>query len=189
MAALTVLIIRHGEKVDGPWPGPGLTKRGDANDKSLVIRGWQRAGAWSVLFGAGLGGTDYPRPDRIFAVDPKGDPSQKPTRRPYETVIPLAARVGLPIEKRVQGQEVALAAEIEALTEESVVLVCWEHKSIGEALLPALLGKKRSAGVPSEWQGTRFDVVLRLDRAKPGGAWTFRQLFPCVLSGDSDRPM
>jgi hypothetical protein len=37
----------------------------------LVIRGWQRAGAWSALFGAGLGGTDFPRPEVIYAADPR----------------------------------------------------------------------------------------------------------------------
>jgi hypothetical protein len=35
-------------------------------------------------------------------------------------------------------------------------------------------------------EGDRFDVVLRFDRAGPGAAWSFRQLFPRLLSGDSD---
>jgi hypothetical protein len=188
MAAFTVLIIRHGEKSGEQWPGPGLTKNGNPNDKSLVIRGWQRAGTWAALFGTPLGGADYPRPDRIFAVDPKGDPRQKPSRRPYETVTPLAARLGFPVEKRVQGQEAKLAAEINALIE-GVVLVCWEHKAIVGALLPALLGKNPPPGVPRKWKETRYDVVLRLDRAAPGDPWMFRPLYPCLLSGDSDEPM
>jgi hypothetical protein len=188
MGALIVLIIRHGEKTGEQWPGPGLTKHGKPDEKSLVVRGWQRAGAWAALFGSGLGGADYPKPERIFAVDPKGDPREKPSKRPYETATPLAARLGFPIDKRVQGQEARLAAEINAL-EEGVVLVCWEHKRIGSALLPALLGKNKPAGVPRAWQGSRFDVVLRLDRAGPERPWTFRQLFPCLLSGDSDQPM
>jgi hypothetical protein len=188
MAALTVLIIRHGEKTGEQWPGPGLTKQGVPNNRSLVVRGWQRAGAWAALFGSDLGGADYLRPHRIFAVDPKGDPREEPTKRPYQTVTPLAARLGFPIDKRVQGQEVELAAEINALTD-GVVLVCWEHKHIGGALLPALLGKNRPAGVPRAWQGSRFDIVLRLDRASPEAAWEFRQLLPCLLSGDRDEPM
>jgi len=182
MATLTVLIIRHGEKIGEQWPGPGLTKQGSPNDKSLVVRGWQRAGAWAAIFGSDLGGADYPRPQRIFAVDPKGDPREKPTKRPYETVTPLAERLGFPIDKRVQGQEAKLAAEINALTD-GVVLVCWEHKRIGSVLLPALLGKTKPAGVP------RFDVVLRLDRTDPEVPWEFRQLLPCLLSGDRDEPM
>ena len=189
MTALTVLIIRHGEKPDRQWPGPGLTRRGNMNAGSLVVRGWQRAGAWATLFGTGFGGADYPSPDRIYAVDPKGDPSQQPTRRPRETVTPLAARLGLSIIARVQGQEAKLAAEINGLAN-GVVLVCWEHKRIGSVLLPALFGPQRpDGGVPRRWQGTRFDVVLRLDRADPGQPWKCRQLFPCLLSGDSDQPM
>ena len=54
LSDLTMLIIRHAEKPLRDWPGPGLTAAGDQDDKSLVIRGWQRAGAWTALFGASL---------------------------------------------------------------------------------------------------------------------------------------
>ena len=67
MSALTILIIRHAEKPGEAWPGPGLTPDGVADKKSLVIRGWQRAGAWSALFGGGLGGDDFPEPTAIYA--------------------------------------------------------------------------------------------------------------------------
>ncbi|VFU08821.1 protein of unknown function [Methylocella tundrae] len=40
---------------------PGLTPEGSPDKKSLVIRGWERAGSWSALFGAGLGGVDFPQ--------------------------------------------------------------------------------------------------------------------------------
>jgi hypothetical protein len=40
--ALTILIIRHAEKAGEQWPGPGLTLEGVKDDKSLVVRGWQR---------------------------------------------------------------------------------------------------------------------------------------------------
>jgi hypothetical protein len=40
-----------------------------------------------------------------------------------------------------------------------------------------------------KWDGARFDVVLRFDRSAPGAPWTFRQLFPRLMFGDSATPM
>ena len=50
MSALTLMIIRHAEKPKEEWPGPGLTIEGSPDEKSLVIRGWQRAGALVQFF-------------------------------------------------------------------------------------------------------------------------------------------
>ena len=188
MAGLMVSIIRHAEKPGEEWPGPGLTETGDPDDEALVVRGWQRAGAWAALFGAGVGGPDYPRPARIYAADPDGDEGHEPSQRPFETAKPIADRLGLTvITKWSQGQEAELAAEIAGLT--GAVLVCWEHKRVFSGLLPGLLGQQPPAGVPAGWKKERFDVVLRLDRAGAGQPWSFRQLLPRLLSGDSDAPL
>jgi hypothetical protein len=37
MSALTILIIRHAEKPEESWPGPGLKPEGLPDGKSLVI--------------------------------------------------------------------------------------------------------------------------------------------------------
>ena len=188
MSALTILVIRHAEKPNEAWPGPGLAEGGEADKKSLVVRGWQRAGAWAGLFGAGLGGDQYPRPTVIYAADPTSIVDGEPSQRPFETIEPLAERLHLtPITRVAHGKEEELAAELIGLT--GVVLVCWEHKAIVDSLLPALLGMQRIPGVPAKWDGTRFDVVLRLDRALPEAPWSFKQLFPRLLSGDSDTPL
>jgi hypothetical protein len=188
MAALTILIIRHAEKPDEAWPGPGLTPEGAADKKSLVVRGWQRAGSWSALFGTKLGGDSYPKPAVIYAADPNGTTGDDPSKRPFETITPLAARRKLtPVTKYAVEQETPLAAELVGLS--GVVLVCWEHNAIIAHLLPALAGTQKIAGLPTHWDGTRFDVVLRFDRAKPGAAWTFSQLFPRLMSGDSKTPL
>jgi hypothetical protein len=189
MSALTLIIIRHAEKPNEAWSGPGLTIEGNSDDKSLVIRGWQRAGAWAALFGAGRGGTDFPPPGVIYAADPHAGAGaiaadDGPSQRPYETIKPLADRLGLkPVTTWTLGQEANLVAEIKQLS--GVVLVCWEHKRIISGILPAI----GLPDLPSKWGGLRFDVVLRFDRAAPGGAWSFRQLFPKLLSGDSDIPL
>jgi hypothetical protein len=188
MSALTILIIRHAEKPDQAWPGPGLTAGGVADPKSLVIRGWQRAGAWSALFGAGRGGDAFPQASAIYAANPSSAAGDDPSQRPFETITPLAARLTLtPIVKYPLGAEAGLVTEIVGLT--GVVLVSWEHKAIAKTILPAIAKGQTLHGMPVKWDGARFDVVLRFDRSVPGAPWTFRQLFPRLLAGDSDTPM
>jgi hypothetical protein len=192
MSALTLMIIRHAEKPDRAWPGQGLTNKGKEDDKSLVIRGWQRAGAWCALFGTSFGEKDFPRPDVIYAANADSDVPPpagiEMSQRPFETVRPLSQRLGLkPIITWSVGQEEKLVDEITKLS--GVVLVCWEHKRVVSTMLPAIEAGRRIAGLPSEWKGDRFDVVLRFDRSGPDGAWSFRQLFPQLLWGDSDTPV
>jgi hypothetical protein len=185
MPALTILVIRHAEKPNESWPGPGLNSSGSTDKKSLVIRGWQRAGSWTALFGGGLGGDDFPQPTVIYAAAANATKGDDPSQRPLETVTPLAARLSLkPVVRYALGQEALLVTELSNLT--GTVLVCWEHKAIIHALLPGIAGGQRLPGLPTKWDGTRFDVVLRFDRSAPGAPWAFRQLFPCLLSGDSD---
>lgn len=85
------------------------------------------------------------------------------------------------------GQEAQLVQEIVNLT--GCVLVSWEHKSIGKTILPAIANGQNIPDMPAKWDGKRFDVVLRFDRSVAGAQWAFRQLFPCLLSDDSDTPM
>jgi hypothetical protein len=85
------------------------------------------------------------------------------------------------------GSEDDLVKEITGLT--GVVLVCWEHKAIYKKILPAVAKGQPLRGMPTDWKGDRFDVVLRFDRSVPDAPWSFRQLFPRLLSGDSDIPL
>jgi len=189
MTALTLLIIRHAEKPGEDWPGPGLTEDGQQDTESLIIRGWQRAGAWAALFGAGLGGADYPAPQIIYAAKPgaSDDLNDGPSRRPAETIWALAPRLGLkPIESIAKGEEKKLVEDV--LAKSGVVLVAWEHKAIISDILPRI-PVIAGTSLLDHWSGHRYDVVLRFDRAEGATEFSFRQLFPKLLSGDSDQPL
>jgi hypothetical protein len=192
MSGLTVLIIRHAEKPDthNLDLGPGLTRSGQENKHSLVIHGWQRAGAWAALFGTGNGGSDFPKPDIVYAANPEQPASDdgSHSKRPLETITPLCERLHIrPHITLGVGNEGELVAEIEKLT--GVVLVCWEHKRIIKGIVPALAKNQTILHLPTEWDATRFDVVLRFTRVAVGAAWSFRELFPQLMPGDSDVPL
>ena len=70
-----------------------------------------------------------------------------------------------------------------------VVLVCWEHKALVNDILPLLPLEGNSPPVPTKWNDDRFDVGLRFDRAAAHTKFAFRELYPRLLSGDSDKPL
>lgn len=53
---------------------------------------------------------------------------------------------------------------------------------------PSLEVGQTIPGAPTKLDGDRFDVVLRFDKAVADAPWSFRQLSPRLLSGDSDAP-
>jgi hypothetical protein len=187
--ALTILIIRHAEKPGENWPGPGLTGKGEDDSESLVIRGWQRAGAWTALFGAGLGGTNYLAPRAIYAATPgkPNDLNHGPSRRPCETISALAPRLNLtPNLSFAKGDEKHLVEAL--LTLSGVVLVCWEHKAIISGILPKLPVSNRDA-LPTHWSKRRFDVVLSFSCLAGATQLEFQERYPCLMSGDSNKPL
>ena len=190
MTGQTILIIRHAEK---PEPGGdgGVDIAGIPDAKSLTPRGWQRAGAWVQLFAPALLAqrSVLPTPSSIFASAPldkreiERDDRGSRSRRPLDTVVSLASKIGVRIDQTFsKGQEVALAAAISSL--HGVVLVCWQHESIvtiANALTPT------PRGIPTEWTDDRFNVIFRFDRSSDASAWIFQQIVPVMLDGDSAR--
>jgi hypothetical protein len=69
-----------------------------------------------------------------------------------------------------------------------VALACWEHKAIISDILPRL-PVSNSGDLPTHWSGKRFDVVLRFDRAEGATSFVFQELFPRLMSGDSNKPL
>lgn len=194
MSSLTILLIRHAEKpaekLGDADLGGGLTVMGEADAHSLVVRGWQRAGTWAALFGSERGDSDFPRPAVVYSANPNQESVQgmDTSKRPWETIVPLCDRLHVqPITTHGVGDEKALVDEVIQLT--GIVLICWEHKRIGKAILPELAQGQTLPLLPARWDRSRFDVVLRFDRTQNGAAWTFRQLFPRLLGGDTDVPL
>ncbi|CAN5859334.1 hypothetical protein BH11PSE3_BH11PSE3_05510 [soil metagenome] len=180
-----VLVIRHAEKPDGI--NLGVDETGAADEQSLTVRGWQRAGAIGALFGSPPA---LPTPDRIYASahgkrrTPDGKLGSR-SRRPLATVSVLAAVLGLPIDETfAKGEESALIGHIAGL--EGTTLVCWQHEPI-LAMAAALLGGAR--GVPSNWPSDRFDVMWRFTRDAAGQPWRFDQLCQRLLPGDGSKPI
>jgi hypothetical protein len=88
-----IMIIRHAEKppnppnTTGPWDV--LANGQSGNGESLIVPGWQRAGALNAFFApyqASPSNSEIATPDYIYAANPDGE-----TQRPWETVTPLAA--------------------------------------------------------------------------------------------------
>ena len=208
----TIYLVRHAEKPDSE--AQGVDAAGAADPESLIPRGWQRAGAYAVYFGPGL-----PAPDRIYAaaaVEEKVAPHTKvgsKSRRPVETITPLAQKLGqTPVTTYTKGEEADLVAAIVGL--DGHTLVCWQHEAIPD-IARAIMGS--AAGIPDPWPGDRFDVVWRFVRAHTSDAdmpdadmpdagtadagtadagkhhagkdWAFDQVCPCLLGGDKSKPI
>jgi len=192
-----IMMIRHGEKPAAKHEPPfGLTSDGVQDFDSLSVRGWQRAGALATLFGFASQrppATGLETPSVIYAARPKGMGSGgnaldgKKSKRPLETIQPLAAKLGLaPDLSFAFGDEAALAAEI--LTRQGPVLISWEHEKLREIAGYIVGDHPPSPPYPPTWPGDRFDVVWVFTPPAPGGsAWNFLQVPQQLLAGDLDR--
>src|SRR5262245_2037097 len=98
-----IMLIRHAEKPYGTHYG--VTEHGNRNAESLIVRGWQRAGALVALFDPAVGSLQNPYlvvPTAIYASNPvtvasstkKGKKIGSKSQRPLQTITPLAARLG-----------------------------------------------------------------------------------------------
>jgi hypothetical protein len=172
-----IMFIRHGEKAVTA-PPIGVNENGAPDKHSLIVRGWQRAGAL-VAFFAHPSRAGIATPATIFAAttssDATIDSEDARSFRAFETVQPLQAKLGCAYRNDIPvGAESQAAAEIAAC--QGVVLVCWEHKripKIAAAFVPD----------PPPW-GERYDQVWVLDR-RTDGSYALSALNQDLLSGDA----
>jgi hypothetical protein len=187
----TILIIRHAEKPQQNGDS-GIDETGAPDPKSLTPRGWQRAGAWAQLFVPALGQQPVlPTPTALFASNPNhenaatAESAGGKSRRPLETITPLAGKLSLGVATQVSKQKVGdLVAAL--ATTPGVVLVCWQHEVIVEI---ANAISHASTTIPTKWPGSRFNVIFRLDRPSDGSPWKFQQVVPVLLAGDLSTPI
>jgi hypothetical protein len=181
----TVIVIRHAEKPIGDAPPHGVTADGVTDAESLTPRGWQRASAIVAFFvGAdgGPGSSGLPVPTHLFAsqVGPHSS-----SRRPLETLQPLADRLGLLVDTSFPKQAIGSLAEAIVATE-GPALVSWEHHLI-PSLAATLLGQPSL--VPTIWPDDRFDVAWVFEPEAAGTGLRFRQVPERLLPGDSSAPI
>lgn len=165
------MIIRHGEKDDNK----------DGKDDvahHLSARGRQRADGLRVLFTTTPIRTGLSRPTALIASQGKSS-----SRRMSETLAPLAAALGLPMDTSIDAETAVSAMAKLIVNTPGDVLACEEHSILPKlgAAVAKLLGVPASA-IPKKWPDDRFDVVWVFTRTATG--WVFTQVPELVLPGD-----
>jgi hypothetical protein len=177
-AATKIMIIRHAEKPVGS--DQGVQSDGATDPESLIVQGWQRAGALACLFAPTHGplqNADLAPPQFLYASEGK-------SQRPQQTVAPLAAKLGLQPTTLKHDQLSDLVES--ALAQTGVVLICWQHEDI-PSIANLLLGNQTTA--PQHWPGDRFDLVWIFDLDAATGAYQFSQVPQLLLAGDLATPI
>lgn len=210
MTATKIIIIRHAEKPDGTPGSPvGVTVDGVDDKDSLTVQGWQRAGALAEFFSpanTGLAALGLAVPDVILASDDHKHPSGAASppagsspeegshsKRPIETVTPLAAKLGKSIDSSDYwlGDEQALVKG--AIASAGVVLICWQHEhipTIANLLIPPPNPIPSHWPVPQKWPGSRYDVVwVFAATGESQESWSFSQVPQNLLAGDINAPI
>jgi hypothetical protein len=184
--AQRIMIIRHAEKPydDGKEENDGVRMDGSKSEESLAVRGWQRAGAISLLFASAeiAQSRGLSVPQRLYASDPeKADKAGSKSRRPKQTLIPLAQRLGLIINVDwIKGQETKLARAV--LKQPGTILISWQHE-----LIPDITSAIPGGNIPQTrtWDDKRFDLVWVFDLL-PDGNYSFKEIHQALLSSDLD---
>ena len=187
MSATKIMIIRHAEKPTTTPLANGVTITGSQDKDSLIVLGWQRAGALVTLFAPSRGplqSSELATPQFIYATST----SDVEGNRPEETITPLAAKLGLtPNKSFANSQEQAAAAS--AMSCNGIVLICWPHGKIPKLASYIPLSSNNKNPVPSSWPSDRFDVVFVFDLDTSAGGYIFSQVPELLLSVDSSDPI
>ena len=188
-----IYVIRHGEQPPEPLPGQsdlssgppfGVDFDGNRNAHSLSPKGWQRSGALTALFGPAVAPKVGLRTPTALYATAYRDAAVTKIHRPYQTVLGLSRRLGLPIQSPdLLGQEAAFADAVLSSGAE-MVLICYEHHHIPALVrgIPTVDG----TAIPAVWPDDRYDVIWTFALDPDGGHYVFGQVPQQLLDGDSD---
>lgn len=186
-----IMIIRHGEKPPAKGLPLDVQENGQpGGGKSLIVPGWQRAGALNAFFApykAKPANKHIHKPDFIYAASPN-----KETQRPWETVVPLAAwlnytkppqfNTGFPI----GGGEPAMVKSVLALS--GHVLICWEHDNIMPNIMSNINGQvpiSNYKSIPNPFPDVFYLVwILDLEKKKSGNTYKWSSVNQNLMAGD-----
>ena len=176
-----IMIIRHAEKPpnlpnkSGPWDvrEDGQSGKG----RSLIVPGWQRAGALKAFFAPYQSTPSNPKiatPGYIYAAGPNAA-----SQRSCETVAPLAAWLNyaqdtpqFSVSHSIGGGEQDMVTSVLALS--GVVLICWEHHNIMPNIMQAITTKvpiTNYSSIPNPFPNV-FYLVWVLDLAGKSYTWS-----------------
>ena len=186
-----IMIIRHAEKPPnppnkkGPWDVQADGQSGGG--KSLILPGWQRAGALNAFFAPYQSRPSNPEiatPDFIYAANPSNE-----SQRPWETVTPLAAwlryaqgTAQFNATYNIGGGEQDLVTNVLGLS--GTVLVCWEHDNIMPNIMGAINKQVPIANyssIPNPFPDV-FYLVWVLDLK--GSSYTWTSVNQNLMAGD-----
>ena len=183
--ATKIMVMRHAEKPAKDGAPYGVTLEGERNKESLQPRGWQRAGALANLFTPTNGrilNAALAKPQFLYASKPL---RRKGSRRPMETITPLAEKLAIRINSHYERSDVEGVIE-EIFSCRGVVLMCWQREYIPQ-IGAHILGTER--GVPQLWPEDRFDMIWVFDLDQRSDGYKFRQIPQRLLMGDWATPI
>lgn len=179
-----IYVIRHGEKPPKSGPPFGVDIDGQRNANSLSPRGWQRSGALTALFSPDVAPKVGLRTPTALYATAYVDASVTQIHRPYQTLLGLSGRLGLPIQSPdLIGREAGFADAVLAGGAE-VVLICYEHHRIPALVrgIPTVDG----TAVPAVWPDDRYDVIWTFSLNPATARYVFNQVPEQLLDGDTD---
>jgi broad specificity phosphatase PhoE len=143
MTTARILVMRHAEKT------------GDLLDPHLSQDGQARAARLADYIPAEIG-----IPQFLIATS-----ISKHSMRPIETLQPLSAKIGVPLDASFADQDYGalatqLLSEPQYAVEGALILVCWHHGNI-PPMMNALGAKPGS--YPDPWDAQTFNQILVLN--------------------------